>query len=161
MKISPKGIELIERYEGFSATPYICPAGKLTIGYGHLIRNGEAFKTVSQKQAEILLQKDLIIASMAVARNILVPLTQSQFDALIDFTFNLGGGRLQSSTLRQKLNRRDYTGAAEEFKKWVWGGGKKLPGLIRRRADEKALFLSEVENAPQYVILPWLTTNRR
>lgn len=76
----------------------------------------------------------------------------------MSFTFNLGSGRLQSSTLRQKINRSDYEGAAGEFKRWVYGGGRKLPGLIARRADEEALFRSGIESPAKYsyVVLPWL-----
>lgn len=143
MQISERGLALIKSHEGFSAYPYICPAGKLTVGYGHVIRKGEDFgKGISRIEAQKILQADLWAACASVRRLVRVPLTQNQFDALVSFTFNLGGGRLQSSTLRQKLNREDYEGAAGEFRKWVFGGGRKLPGLIRRRADETALFNS-------------------
>ena len=146
MQPSSRGIALIQKYEGFSRFPYICPAGWLTIGYGHVILQQEKNiydKGISKQQAELLLQGDILKACGSVDRLVKVPITQGMFDALVSFVFNLGGGRLQASTLRQKLNRRDYEGAAAEFHKWIYGGGRKLPGLIARRADEAALFLSE------------------
>ena len=85
--------------------------------------------------------------------NTLIPitrLTQNQFDALVSFSFNVGLGNLQASTLRQKLNRGDYEGAGNEFPKWRKAGGKVLPGLVRRRADEKNLFMSDVIHAIGY-----------
>jgi lysozyme len=80
----------------------------------------------------------------AVDRLIKVPLTQGQYDSLVSFSFNLGSGALQSSTLRRKLNRSEYESAADEFPKWVFAGGRKLKGLIRRRYAERELYLSEM-----------------
>lgn len=144
-RISDLGLGLIKSFEGFSSTIYICPAGYPTIGYGHLVRADEAafFKDgISVAEGEELLRKDAKSAERAVLKYISVPLTDGEFDSLVSFTFNLGAGALQSSTLRRKLNRSDYDGASCEFKRWVWAGGRKLSGLIRRRKAESNMFLS-------------------
>lgn len=155
MQLSSQGLNLIERHEGFAAFPYLCPAKKLTIGFGHVIRPGESFPNgISRRQAEAILASDVAKACAAIERLIIVPLAQTQFDALVSFTFNLGTGALQRSALRQRLNRGDYAGAADEFSRWVFGGGRKLPGLIRRRADERTLFLSAIPK-DGYQPLPW------
>ncbi len=142
---SARGVQLIKHFEGFAARPYLCPAHYWTVGYGHVITKAEKgmFTTpLDEAAATELLMRDLVRFEQAVRRLIKVSLNQQQFDALVSFTFNLGGGALQRSTLRQKLNRRDYSGAAGEFRKWIWAGGRKLPGLVRRRDAEKLLFQS-------------------
>jgi lysozyme len=141
------GIEIIKKYEGFSADPYFCPAGVPTIGYGSTrwfdgARISMDSRTISRDDATRLLQMELHHIELAVPRLIKAPLTQNQFDALASFTFNLGSGRLQSSTLRAKVNRLDYDGAADEFPKWRRAAGKILPGLVRRRAEERQLWLT-------------------
>ncbi len=140
MKTSEKGIALIKQFEGFRPTAYLCPAGIPTIGYGHVILPKEKFGTLTEAGATAILKKDLEIAERAISQFILAPLTQNQFDALASFTFNLGGGALQRSTLRRKLNAHDYEGAAREFLQWVNSGGVKLEGLVRRRKAERDLF---------------------
>ena len=142
--ITQEGLDLIKRFEGFSSTVYICPAGYPTIGYGHVVRDEEKgrFDTgIDQEQGEELLRRDAHVAERAVLRLITVPLTDGQFDALVSFTFNLGSGALQRSTLRRKLNRQDYVSAAGELRRWIWAGGRKLKGLIKRREAEKGLFI--------------------
>ncbi len=142
--IPEKAIELIKRFEGFSPVPYLCPAGWLTIGYGHVIREGERWdEPITEEMAERLLLIDLQRYSRAIQRLILVPLNENQFGALLSFTYNLGSGALQRSSLRQKLNRGEYLEAADEFPKWCWAGGRKLRGLLRRRLAERELFLEE------------------
>ncbi len=144
MRVTEKGIELIKRFEGFSPKPYICPAGYLTIGYGHVIGLGEKFEApITEEQAEELLIRDIKRYEKAVLRLIGVPLTGGMFDALVSFCYNLGSGALQRSTLRQKLNREEYLEAADEFLKWIWAGGRKLRGLIARRQAERERFLEE------------------
>ena len=142
MKISNKGIDFIKSFESFSPTKYICSGGMRTIGYGHTIKQGEHFEGISQCQAEEILVQDLCLAEKSVLRNIRAPLEQNQFDALTSFVFNLGGGSLQRSSLRQKIN---YGGDAneiyDEFVKWVYAGGKKLRGLLRRREAEAEMYL--------------------
>jgi lysozyme len=143
--ITRHGLDLICRYEGFSPVIYLCPAGYPTIGYGHLITeaNKEQFLDgVNEDEALELLRQDVGVAERAVLRLINAPLTDGQYDALVSFTFNLGSGALQRSTLRRKVNRQEYEDAALEFGKWVWAGGRRLKGLVRRRQAEMMLYLS-------------------
>jgi lysozyme len=137
--ITPAGLALIKRFEGFSPTVYICPAGYPTIGYGHVVKlqeQGKFSNGITPEQAEALLRQDVQTAEYAVLRLIAVPLTDGQFDALVSFTFNLGAGALQRSTLRRKVNRSDHAAVPAEFRKWVWAGGRRLEGLVRRREAE-------------------------
>ncbi|MCP4394494.1 MAG: lysozyme [Alphaproteobacteria bacterium] len=139
--ISTEGLYLIKKFEGFSPEIYICPAGYPTIGYGHLLRKGEDFSGgISENAAEDLLRKDVLVAERAVLRLINVPLTDGQFDALVSFTYNLGSGALQRSTLRRKVNQELHNEVPEQFHRWVWAGGKKLKGLIKRRKVEAILY---------------------
>ena len=145
LTISDEGISLIKRYEGYKTTPYRCPAGLYTVGYGHLIGNGlqlpdEWNRTFSLGEIDELLRTDLARFERGVLRYCTVYITQSQFDATVSFSFNLGLGVLQRSTLRQKLNRGDYDGASKEFLKYTRAGGKVLKGLVRRRQAEYNLF---------------------
>lgn len=137
--VTEEGLNLIKRFEGFSPTIYICPAGYSTIGYGHVVlaHEKDRFATgITQAEATNLLRKDVGIAERAVLQLISVHLTDGQFDALVSFTFNLGAGALQRSTLRRKVNRGEHEGISAELKKWVWAAGKRLPGLVRRRKAE-------------------------
>ena len=135
------GIELIRAFEGFSATPYICPAGILTVGYGHVVADGESFEEpLSPEEGEALLRADLPRYERAVCRLIEVPLADRCFDALASFTFNLGEGALAASTLRRLVNAGRLEEAAPQFDRWVFAGARKLPGLVRRRAAERALW---------------------
>ena len=138
--ITQEGIDLIKRFEGFSSTVYICPAGYPTIGYGHLVRNHEKFEEISQEEAEALLRIDVESAERAVLRLIKVPLTDGQFDALVSFTYNLGSGALQCSTLRRKVNRQAHSEVPAQLVRWVWAGGRKLNGLIKRRECESLIY---------------------
>lgn len=143
--ITKDGINLIKAFEGFESEIYLDAADLPTIGYGHLIRKGEhkIFENgISEAAGEALLIKDVLAAENAVLRLINVPLTDGQFDALVSFTFNLGGGALQRSTLRRKVNREEHEDVPREFLRWVWAGGRKLRGLVRRREAEVALYLS-------------------
>ncbi len=143
--ITQDGLDLICRFEGFSPVIYICPAGYPTIGYGHLITeaNKEQFLDgIDELEAFDLLKTDVQKAEQAVLRLINVPLTDGQFDGLVSFTFNLGGGALQRSTLRRKVNRGEHSTIPFEFMKWVWAGGRKQKGLVRRRNSETNFYLS-------------------
>lgn len=135
------GKDLIKKYEGLKLTSYLCPAGVPTIGWGHTY-GVKMNRTISVAEAEVLLDHDYQEAEDDVLELITVPLTDNQLGALTSFVFNLGQGALKESTLRKKLNQGDYKGAAEEFDKWVYAGSKKLNGLIKRRAEEKQLFLT-------------------
>lgn len=143
MQTSQRGLELIKNAESFRAYPYLCPANVWTQGYGHTRDVKPTSLPVTVAQAEVWLAADVKQYEQSVKTLIKVPLTQGQFDALVSFTFNLGGGALQRSTLRSKLNRGDYEGAANELLKWVRGGGRILSGLVKRRAAERELFLSD------------------
>ena len=138
--ITEAGLALIRRFEGFSSTPYLCPAGYLTVGYGHVVRGPEDEMYLSESDALLLLRHDVRQAEQAVLRQVAVPLSDHQFDALVSFAYNLGAGALQRSALRRKVNRGEHADVPEEFGRWIWAGGKKLPGLIRRRAAEAALY---------------------
>lgn len=143
MKTSQKGLDLIKGFEKFSPYRYICPAGKPTIGYGHVIQPGEEFPEVlTLSDAEALLAKDLERFERKVHGLVTVPLTVGQADALVAFAFNVGAGAFRGSTLLKKLNASDYDGAAAEFLKWDHCNGKVLAGLTRRRKAERDLFLS-------------------
>jgi lysozyme len=136
------GIELIKFFEGFRDSPYICAAGYPTIGFGHKILSHENFKQVSLNDAENLLKQDLYIAERSVLRHISTILNNNQFAALVSFTFNLGGAALQRSTLRQKINYDLNEDSSNEFLRWIYAGGKILPGLVKRRKAEQNLFMS-------------------
>lgn len=158
MNVSDKAIKMIVHHEGLRLKPYRCPAKLWTIGVGHVLypeqgklsineRDGFALKqednrTFTQEEVSNILKADLKRFEQGVDRFITVQLSQGMFDALVSFSFNVGLGTLQRSTLRQKLNRGDKEGAAEELLKYCMAGGKILKGLQNRRLDEKALFLS-------------------
>ena len=142
MTISKRGLELIKRFEGFSATPYFCPAGKLTIGYGHIILPEESRALINEQDAERLLKNDIKTAEQAVLSLVTVELTQGQFDALTSFVFNIGNQAFEKSTLLRILNRGLPEQAVKQFSRWVYANGRKLEGLVRRRAAEAALFVS-------------------
>lgn len=143
-------VELAKRFEGFHrvpktdperAYPYVCPAGYWTIGFGHLC--DQAHPPVTQVQAEAYLTADLVAALNATLRYcpVLATAPAGRLAAIVDFTFNLGAGRLQTSTLRRRINQRDWPAAANELRRWVHGGGKVLPGLVARREAEATLLL--------------------
>ena len=142
--ITENGLVLIKRSEKLALKTYICPAGYPTIGYGHVVKKNEVASFtdgITETRAADLLEVDIQSAERAVLRLISVPLTDGKFDALVSFTFNLGAGALQCSTLRRKINRGDNAGVPDEFMKWVWAGGKKRKGLVKRRKAETTLYL--------------------
>ncbi len=148
MQTGEAGIDLIKSFESLALTTYICPAGKLTIGYGHTagVQPGEQ---ITPDQADALLAQDLASSEQAVNQSVVTPLNQNQFDALISFCFNVGTGNFESSTLLRLLNNGDYTGAADQFLLWNHSRGQVMDGLTRRREAERALFLTPVaESAP-------------
>lgn len=139
--VNPYAADLAMRFEGYKEQPYRCPAGVLTAGFGHAFKPGEPVRPLPRAEAKAVLAEDLSIAEGAAIRQCPVLLTQSaaRQGAIIDFTFNLGGGRLQASTLRRRINQRNWPEAVRELKKWVYGGGRKLPGLVLRRNAEATL----------------------
>ena len=142
MHISKDGLALIKRFEGFCPTPYDDPAGYATIGYGHLIKPGEVFTELTTEQGESLLREDVAVAEAAVTKNVRITLTQGQFDALVSFVFNVGSQAFEKSYLLRLLNNHDPKGAARQFSRWIYAGGRRLPGLIARRSAENKLFSS-------------------
>jgi len=144
MQTSERGIELIKRFEALRLAPYHDSAGFPTIGYGHLLSRQKwadlsQWPAITEDEADALLRQDAARMERAVRRLILVKLSQGQFDALVSFAFNLGAGALQASTLRRVLNRGDYAEAPRQLMRWVFAGGRRLRGLVRRREAEVIL----------------------
>ena len=140
MKTNQQGIDIIKKWEGFRAKPYYCPAGVLTIGYGSTGSRVKPGTILNRETAEQWLVQDCKKFEEINKSGIKVPVSSNQFSALISFTYNVGGGAFTGSTLLRKLNSKDYQGACNELDRWVNGGGRKLPGLVKRRNDEQALF---------------------
>lgn len=150
IEVPKAAIDLAKRFEGFCrvpksdpdrAYPYVCPAGFWTIGYGHLC--DAKHLPITMEEGEAYLAADLSDALRATLRYCPVLATEPErrLAAIVDFTFNLGVGRLQASTLRRRVNQSDWLGAATELNRWVYGGGIILPGLVTRRAANAALIL--------------------
>jgi lysozyme len=158
MQVSEKALKVIEHHEGVRTKPYQCPALLWTVGVGHVIDPNHAKVPMDQRKAlpipdgwnrtltmdevNAILKSDLARFERGVEKFCPVPLTQGMFDGLVSFSFNVGLGTLQRSTLRQKLLRGDKEGAAEELLKYCMAGGKILKGLQNRRIDERAMFIS-------------------
>lgn len=158
MKVSKDAIEGIKKDEGVRLRPYRCPALLWTVGVGHVIdpnhirvkldeRKGLSIpdgwdRVLSMAEVDDILAKDLTTFERGVLRLCPEGLTQGRFDALVSFSFNVGLGNLQRSTIRMKHNRGDFDGAAESFMAWTKAGGKELPGLVKRRKHERDLYLS-------------------
>lgn len=140
MRCSDTGIELIKEFEGFRSETYDDIGGKPTVGYGHLVRSGDSFGSLTEAQATALLCEDLVAAEACIEDCVEVALTQNQFDALCSFVFNLGCTRLRGSSLLRLLNKGAYDLAANEFQKWCKVGQCQVDGLLRRRLAEKLLF---------------------
>jgi lysozyme len=156
VKVSKQCIEMIKHHEGVRTRPYRCPALLWTVGVGHVIdpnhikvkfedRKNIALpddwnRVLSMAEVDRILAEDLANFERGVLRLCPTGLTQGRFDALVSFSFNVGLGNLQRSTIRMKHNRGDFEEAAEAFMQWTKAGGKELPGLVKRRKDEKALY---------------------
>jgi lysozyme len=152
IEVPKVAIDLAKRFEGFerkakrgveiTAIPYICPAGYWTIGFGHLC--DPKHPPITEAEAEVYLARDLQLALVATLRYcpVLATEPEERLAAIVDFTFNLGAGRLQTSTLRRRINQRDWDAAGRELRRWIYGGGRPLPGLIARRNREAALLLA-------------------
>ena len=149
IEVPQAAIDLAKRYEGFCrvpksdpnrAYPYVCPAGFWTVGYGHLC--DAKHLPITMEEGEAFLAADMTDALRATLRCCPVLTTEpaKRLAAIVDFTFNLGAGRLQTSTLRRRINQRDWTGAVQELRRWIYGGGRVLPGLVLRREAEIQLF---------------------
>lgn len=151
MKLSSGGLDLICQFEGYHKSlpdgrciAYRCPANVLTIGWG--CTEGVKENMIwTREEAQVALRRELAKFEAGVIRLTTVPLNQHQFDALVSFTYNVGLGAFERSTLRKKLNAGNYRGAASVFKLWNKGGGRVLPGLVNRRAREATLFLTPID----------------
>lgn len=168
MNISRKGLEFIKGHEGLVLKAY-ADAGygwdRATIGYGHTSQAGppkvHKGMTITRKEASAILRQDLKTFESAIRRHVKVTLTQGMYDALCSFVFNVGIPNFRNSTLLRKLNQGDYIGAANEFAKWRKSNGRVLKGLVKRRAGEKALFLSDYKaDEEEYVDVPELDTGK-
>ncbi len=161
MKVSPAAIAMIKHHEGVRNRPYRCPALLWTVGVGHVIDPTHAAvkyeerknlpipagwdRVLSPGEVDALLAQDLAKFERGVARLCPASLnSQGIFDSLVSFSFNVGLGNLQRSGLRMKTNRGDLEEAADEFLKWTKAAGRVLPGLVKRRMDERAMYLSGV-----------------
>lgn len=141
MRLSAEGLDLLKRSEGFRVRTYLDVSGFPTIGYGHRLLHPESFPNgIDEQQAAEILTVDVRDAEQAIERLVRVQLTQGQFDALVDFCFNLGAGRLGSSTLLKVLNLGRYDDAAEQLLRWDQAGGQENAGLKARREAELALW---------------------
>lgn len=144
MKTSQNGINIIKKYESCQLKAYICPAGKPTIGYGHVLSTYEDGMTITHDEAERLLQYDLIRFEKSVD-SINARLNQNQFDALVSLCFNIGPWNLKMSMLARRVKANpDDPGIASEFMKWVNAAGKKLNGLVKRREEESILYFTKI-----------------
>jgi lysozyme len=159
MKISHKCLEMIKHHEGVRTRPYRCPALLWTTGIGHVIDQNHIKvpfndrknlpipdgwdRVLSMAEVDDILAKDLATFERGVLRLCPTGLTQGRFDALVSFSFNVGLGNLQRSTIRMKHNRGEFKEAAEAFMAWTKAGGKELPGLVKRRKDEVSLYSSQ------------------
>ena len=137
---SDNGFALSKSFEGLRLTAYQDVGGVWTIGYGHTGPNVRAGLTITQAEADALLRSDVEDAVTCVNRAVNVPITQNQFDALVDFCFNCGRGSLLQSTLLRKVNIGDFAGAAAQFALWDHAGGEVVEGLVKRRTAEAELF---------------------
>tara|TARA_B110000285_G_scaffold29626_1_gene30072 strand:+ start:895 stop:1332 length:438 start_codon:yes stop_codon:yes gene_type:complete len=137
--MSQEGLSLIKKFEGCEYNAYKCAADVLTIGYGHTkdVKEGDL---VTQEEADALLEKDVEIFEEIVLKSVEVPLSQYQFDALVSWTFNLGGGNLNASTMLKVLNKGEYEDVPAQIKRWNKAKGQVLDGLTRRREAEALLF---------------------
>jgi len=141
MKYSLQGLQLTEKFEGCRLVAYQDQVGVWTIGYGHTheVKEGD---TCTQEQAEAWLLEDIAHAEDCVNKSVKVPLTQGEFDGLVDLVFNIGSGNFLKSTLLKLLNQGDKDAAALQFPRWDHAGGKENAGLLRRREAEEAEFLT-------------------
>ena len=148
IEVPQAAVMLAKRFEGFHrvpkndsgrAYPYVCPAGFMTIGYGHLCQPDHA--PITEAEAAAYLAADLMVALAATLRYcpVLATEPEGRLAAIVDFTFNLGAGRLQTSTLRRRINQLEWHWVDQELARWVHGGGKVLPGLVLRRQAEAVL----------------------
>lgn len=139
-RINDAGLAIIKEFEGLSLTPYLDAVGIPTIGYGH--NGGVSMETppITREEAEELLRRDVQAAERAVSNAVFVSLNEHQYSACVSLCFNIGAKAFRDSTLARLVNQGNLLAAASQFPRWRWAGGRILPGLVRRRAAERALF---------------------
>jgi lysozyme len=147
--INEAGLGIIKAFEGFAPTPYLCPANRWTIGFGSTWDSKGRAVTgshlpVTRDEAGRLLAREVRHVESAINKLVKSELTENMFSAIASLVYNIGTGNFQRSTLKMKLNRGEYENAADEFPKWRKAGGRILKGLVRRRAQERELFLTDV-----------------
>lgn len=143
MKTSQKGLDLIKKFEGFSDKEYICPAGKPTIGYGHVILPNEHFpSSITKEEAETLLKKDLQPREKSLNILVKVSINQNQFDALMSFIYNIGVENFKQSTLLKFINEKLFNKIPNQFRRWKYINKVVSKGLLARREEEIKLWLS-------------------
>ncbi len=141
MKTSQKGIDFIKRHEALRLNAYLDAVGVWTIGYGHT-KTAKKGMAITEAEAEKLLVNDLKTAEEEINSHNL-PLKQHQFDALVSFVFNVGTGAFRTSTLLKRIKEDvNHPDIPNQFNRWVYGGGKVLPGLVRRRNEEAKLYFN-------------------
>jgi len=148
MKISQVGIDLIKEFEGCKLKTYVCPAGKKTVGYGHVLPDDTDITEISQDTADKFLEFDIRRFEEVLNKDLatyIYGLSQNQYDAIISLMFNIGSKNWLRSTLRDYVRNGNLREAEKEFSAWVWAAGKKLPGLERRRKAEAALFAKDTK----------------
>ncbi|OCJ61245.1 hypothetical protein A6U96_13950 [Agrobacterium tumefaciens] len=146
-KINNAGLDIIKEMEGLRLTAYLCPSHIPTIGWGNtssVKMSDVGRKTITKADAETLLKKDLVRFEADVNRLVTSDINENQFSALVSLCYNIGSGAFAKSTLLRMVNMGDYSGAAGQFSRWNRGGGRVLPGLVKRRALEEALFRKPV-----------------
>lgn len=132
--------ELIKGFEGFSSVVYDAGDGHRTIGYGHVLKSSENYTKITERQASILLKEDIAEKQKQIEKLVKVELNSNQKTALISFVYNIGIGAFEKSTMLKKINSGDFSGASNEFDRWIHVNKKIIVGLINRRKTEKELF---------------------
>lgn len=136
LALSTSGAAAIAYYEGVRKVAYVDPVGVVTICAGHT-KTAKLGQKLTDAECAELLKDDVQDAAVAIKRLVTIPLTQNQYDALVSFTFNVGEGNLAKSTLLKQINAKRCWAAGREFSRWDYAGGQRLPGLTKRRADER------------------------
>lgn len=148
MEVNEEGLALIKRFEGLRTTAYRCPAGVWTIGYGHTSMAGPpavtSGMTIGEADAGAILQRDVDAFAREVEASLRVRLSGNQFAALVSFSYNVGIGNFKKSSVLAAINAGDFAAVPRRLRLWVKAGGRRLPGLVKRRAAESELFAKEI-----------------